>query len=221
METLTVFTVAYNTPYERLAQYQTPADMPPCPDAGCICVWGWAANGCGEPNIYFHPYRCKIANATSKKVVGKAQVAQWCLEDPTQCVAGPKQLIIYNEATGNNYNGYSTHGPPGYNMKMGFHDGAQNDIFVDGTGSSLSPANSSNHNATQSPATGNPNATLNDPLTPPSQSSNPPNAGTFQTNPGTVPGLSSSTHPKQFLYKGAQNLFIRLFIIFLDCYFVY
>jgi hypothetical protein len=35
---LTVFTVAPNTPWERIAKYKVPAQMPACPPAGCICV---------------------------------------------------------------------------------------------------------------------------------------------------------------------------------------
>ncbi|KAG8798378.1 hypothetical protein FRC18_008675, partial [Serendipita sp. 400] len=59
MENLVTFTVRYHTPWKLLTTYDVPAGMPPCPDGGCICVWGWVASHCGEPNMYFLPYRCK------------------------------------------------------------------------------------------------------------------------------------------------------------------
>ncbi|KAF4590249.1 hypothetical protein EYR38_009547 [Pleurotus pulmonarius] len=42
-ENLVIFTVAYNTPWRRIATYSVPAAMPACPPEGCICGWGWVS----------------------------------------------------------------------------------------------------------------------------------------------------------------------------------
>jgi hypothetical protein len=39
-ENLVVFTVKYNTPWQRLTSYDVPKDLPPCPEGGCTCAWG-------------------------------------------------------------------------------------------------------------------------------------------------------------------------------------
>ena len=38
LDDLVVFTVAPNTPYKVTTSYDVPADMPACPDGGCICA---------------------------------------------------------------------------------------------------------------------------------------------------------------------------------------
>jgi len=43
-----VISVAAQTPWYRLTQYDIPADLPACSD--CICAWAWIPNGCGTPN---------------------------------------------------------------------------------------------------------------------------------------------------------------------------
>jgi hypothetical protein len=37
---LVVFTVRYNTPWQRVTSYNVPKDLPPCPAGGCTCAWG-------------------------------------------------------------------------------------------------------------------------------------------------------------------------------------
>ncbi|KAJ7718950.1 hypothetical protein DFH07DRAFT_859755 [Mycena maculata] len=153
---LAVFTVAYNTPWKRLTTYDVPADMPACPDGGCICAWGWIPNGCGQPNMYNLPYRCKVTGATSTKAIGTPQPAVWCEDDASACVTGPKQLLYWNQLEGNNIevSGYDASGAPkspAYNAKCGFADGAQNDIFT-GAGTESS-GSSSESAATKSAAT--------------------------------------------------------------------
>jgi hypothetical protein len=39
-ENLVVFTVRYNTPWQRVTSYDVPKDLPPCPAGGCTCAWG-------------------------------------------------------------------------------------------------------------------------------------------------------------------------------------
>ncbi|KAG8856696.1 hypothetical protein FRB91_000401 [Serendipita sp. 411] len=128
MENLVTFTVRYHTPWKLLTTYDVPAGMPPCPAGGCICVWGWVASHCGQPNMYFLPYRCKVTGNTGTRRIAQPKPATYCEGDQTKCVRGAKQPIIWNQAEGSNL--ITTPGQlPGYNMKLGFADGAQNDIF--------------------------------------------------------------------------------------------
>ncbi|PVG03262.1 hypothetical protein CPB86DRAFT_695511 [Serendipita vermifera] len=127
-EKLVVFTVVYHTPFKLLATYQVPAALPACPEEGCHCVWGWVPNHCGEPNMYMMPHKCKVTGATSTTPLAPAVPPQWCDDDETQCVQGPKQMIFWNQQDGNNVvtTGTQRDGDwksPGYNMKMGFREG--------------------------------------------------------------------------------------------------
>ncbi len=85
----------------------------------------------GEPNMYMQNFRCRVTNTSSTKKLGQGQVPVPCRDDPSKCVTGPKQMIAWNQAEGNNVGniGFS----PAYNMRLGYHPGAQNDIFVDST----------------------------------------------------------------------------------------
>ncbi|KDQ25667.1 hypothetical protein PLEOSDRAFT_1045409 [Pleurotus ostreatus PC15] len=130
-ENLVIFTVAYNTPWRRVATYSVPAAMPACPPDGCICGWGWVPNGCGEPNMYMLPYRCTVTNVspTSSLRLAPAQPGVWCEDDPSKCTRGAKQMIFWNQAEGNNIevSGSDLSGhprSPAYNAKLGFADGA-------------------------------------------------------------------------------------------------
>ncbi|KAK1720410.1 uncharacterized protein BDZ83DRAFT_784844 [Colletotrichum acutatum] len=77
---------------------------------------------------YMENFRCNVTSAVSPKQLGIAKPPVACRDDSKKCVAGPKQMIAWNQAEGNNVPdvGYS----PGYNARMGFKPGAQNDIFV-------------------------------------------------------------------------------------------
>ncbi|KDQ07356.1 hypothetical protein BOTBODRAFT_180784 [Botryobasidium botryosum FD-172 SS1] len=133
-ENLVVFSVRYNTPYKRIVSYDVPAELPACPAAGCICAWGWVPNGCGEPNMYMGGYRCRVTNAKNTKPVATAKPPVWCEGNPGACTQGAKQMVFWQQLEGNNVvlSGNQADGQaksPGYNMKMGFKDGAQRDIF--------------------------------------------------------------------------------------------
>ncbi|RDB14866.1 hypothetical protein Hypma_016410 [Hypsizygus marmoreus] len=132
-ENLVVFTVLYNTPWKRIATYSVP-NLPACPSGGCICAWGWVANGCGEPNMYMLPYRCKVTGTTGNAAVAPGIPPVWCEDDPSRCTKGPRQLIYWNQLEGNNIvvSGQDLAGDPrspAYNTKLGFANGAQTDIF--------------------------------------------------------------------------------------------
>ncbi|KIK64418.1 hypothetical protein GYMLUDRAFT_161211 [Collybiopsis luxurians FD-317 M1] len=137
-ENLVVISVAYNTPFKRLATYYIPAGLPLCPEEGCICAWGWIPNGCGERNMYHEAIRCKVAGNTGTKPIGKPRPPVWCEDDPDSCIKGPKQMLYWNQASGNNIvvdPTYDLSGvelkSPAYNVKCGFANGAQNDVFDD------------------------------------------------------------------------------------------
>ncbi|KAK1702107.1 hypothetical protein BDP67DRAFT_280793 [Colletotrichum lupini] len=117
--------ISESTPWKRVASYQVP-DLPACPVGGCYCAWLWIPDGCGQPNMYMQNFKCNVTNAVSTKRLGIAKPPVACRDDSRKCVAGPKQLIAWNQAEGNNVQdvGYS----PGYNARMGFKPGAQNDI---------------------------------------------------------------------------------------------
>lgn len=134
-ENLAVFSVRYHTPWKRITSYDVPANMPACPAGGCICAWGWVPNGCGEPNMYMAGYKCKVTGARSTTPIATAKPPVWCEDDTSKCVKGAKQMIYWHQMEGNNIEvqGYDLSGhpkSPGYNNKLGFSDGAQNDIFA-------------------------------------------------------------------------------------------
>ncbi|KAF5317338.1 hypothetical protein D9611_003559 [Ephemerocybe angulata] len=134
-ENLVVFTVLYHTPWHRVAEYKVP-DLPACPPGGCHCAWGWVANGCGMPNMYMQPLRCKVVGQTGSKEVAPGKPPVWCEDDPSRCVSGPKQMVFWHQLEGNNVDvsGFDLSGrarSPAYNNKMGFSEGAQTDIFLD------------------------------------------------------------------------------------------
>lgn len=73
-------------------------------------------------------FKCEITGATSSIPLGTPKPPVWCEDDPSKCVTGPKQIMIWNQAEGNNIyvDGYDLHGShksPAYNAKCGFKDG--------------------------------------------------------------------------------------------------
>ncbi|KAH6917100.1 hypothetical protein BKA70DRAFT_322486 [Coprinopsis sp. MPI-PUGE-AT-0042] len=126
-ENLVVFTALYNTPWRRIAEYRVP-QLPACPPGGCHCVWGWVPEGCGEPNMYMQPLKCKVVGRTGSRAVAPAVPPRWCEGNSSACVMGSKQMIFWNQLEGNNITP-----PPGrtptYGKRLGFNNGAQSDIF--------------------------------------------------------------------------------------------
>ncbi|KAF9047830.1 hypothetical protein BJ165DRAFT_1124076 [Panaeolus papilionaceus] len=135
-DNLVVFTVLYNTPWQRLATYSVP-NLPACPEpGGCICAWGWVPNGCGEPNMYMEGFKCRVTGMTGNSSVTQGVPPVWCEDEPDKCVKGAKQMVYWNQLEGNNVvvDGVDSTGSPkspSYNDKMGFKNGAQTDIFME------------------------------------------------------------------------------------------
>jgi uncharacterized Zn-binding protein involved in type VI secretion len=146
-DNLVVFTLAHNTPWKRVVTYEVPAKMPACPEEGCICAFGWVPNGCGLANMYMAGFKCKVTGSTSTTALAKPNPPVWCEGDPSSCTKGPKQFISWHQAQNNNIevDGLDSHGDrksPAYNLKLGFANGAQNDIFADSDGTPAEvPAN--------------------------------------------------------------------------------
>ena len=95
--------------------------------------------------MYMQNFKCHVTGATSTKRLATARPAVFCADDQTKCQGGAKQMIAWNrqcsvprkfeirsniiaEAEGNNIQ-VPAGVAPGYNSKMGFAPGAQNDIF--------------------------------------------------------------------------------------------
>ncbi|KAK3399535.1 hypothetical protein B0T20DRAFT_200319 [Sordaria brevicollis] len=128
LDNLVVFTTLEHTPFRRLATYQVPKDLPPCPPGGCYCAWLWVPKGCGEPNMYMQNYKCQVTGSTSTKRVSTPKPPVYCGDDSSKCVKGAKQMIAWHQLDGNNI--VTAPGVfPGYNPTTGYTVGAQNDIF--------------------------------------------------------------------------------------------
>ncbi|KAJ3795973.1 hypothetical protein GGU11DRAFT_727711 [Lentinula aff. detonsa] len=86
---------------------------------------------CGQPNMYFSASRCQVSgNTDSSKSLGSPKPAAWCEGNSTACVKGPKQMLYWHQASGNNIevSGYDLSGEPkspAYNAKCGFADGGR------------------------------------------------------------------------------------------------
>ncbi|KAJ6460359.1 hypothetical protein C8R47DRAFT_1242837 [Mycena vitilis] len=133
-ENLVVFSILYHTPWKRVVNYPVP-NLPACPPDGCICAWGWVPNGCGEPNMYMHGLRCKVTGEPGTTALASAVPPNWCEDSPANCTTGARQMIYWNQLDGNNIvvSGNDLSGSPkspAYNSVLGFHEGAQHDIFV-------------------------------------------------------------------------------------------
>jgi hypothetical protein len=83
--------------------------------------------GCGEPNMYMQGHKCIVTGSNSTRQLAVARPAVYCEDDRSKCVNGAKQMIFYNQLDGNNV--VNPPKMPIYNTRMGFSEGAQNDIF--------------------------------------------------------------------------------------------
>ncbi|KAG5640954.1 hypothetical protein DXG03_006538 [Asterophora parasitica] len=193
-DNLVVFSVRYHTPWLRLTTYDVPQNLPACPPGGCICAWGWVPNGCGEPNMYHQGFKCQVTGATSVTPLAAPKPPVWCEDNPANCVQGAKQMIYWNQQTGNNIqvDGFDLHGQnksPAYNSKLGFADGAQNDIFA-GPPSNGQPANAAAPpppppTSTAAPPPPPPTSTAAPPPPPPTTTAAPPPPTTTAAPPAT------------------------------------
>lgn len=87
------FFLCRSTPWKRVVNYDVPKAMPPCPQGGCICAWGWVPNHCGQPNMYMQPFKCMVTGATSTTPIAPPKPPVWCEGNPSACTKGSKQMV--------------------------------------------------------------------------------------------------------------------------------
>ena len=65
-----VISVNYTCPWKKDVDFQIPSDLPPCPEGGCHCLWGWVHNSdSGSEQMYSVGYRCNITGATGTQPI--------------------------------------------------------------------------------------------------------------------------------------------------------
>ncbi|EIN04012.1 hypothetical protein PUNSTDRAFT_108851 [Punctularia strigosozonata HHB-11173 SS5] len=160
-EDLAVFSVNQTCVWTRFTDFQIPAEMPACPEGGCICTWNWIHSpDSGSAQMFLTPFRCKVTGATSSKAIMTPQLARRCGADPangvteatpSNCTVGAKQALYWWQTERvNMFEGQ--YSPPFYNDLYDFKDGAQNDIFGDSDVAAAAPSSSSQKAATTSSA---------------------------------------------------------------------
>ncbi|PLB51504.1 hypothetical protein P170DRAFT_443704 [Aspergillus steynii IBT 23096] len=127
MENLAVFSVLEHSPWKRLATYEVP-DLPACPPDGCTCAWLWVPIGCGQPNMYMQGFKCNVTGSKSSKKVGSAQPPIYCADDASKCAKGAKQMIAWNQKSGDNVQAPDG-STPTYSESWGWQAGPQHDIL--------------------------------------------------------------------------------------------
>ncbi|KAF7553057.1 hypothetical protein G7Z17_g3923 [Cylindrodendrum hubeiense] len=120
MENLVVVSIAGETPFERVANYEIP-DLAAC--ESCICVTGWVPDGFGQQNMYMAAHKCRIVNTTGGKTPKTPSLV------PGPGVVGPKQMIGAFQKSGNNVEWTAGQQVPTYSSRMGYMNDAQTDIF--------------------------------------------------------------------------------------------
>ncbi|PSR74247.1 hypothetical protein PHLCEN_2v9991 [Hermanssonia centrifuga] len=161
-EDFTVFSVNQTCVWTRFTDFQVPAQMPPCPEGGCICAWFWihSPDSGGEQN-YMNGFRCNVTGSTSSVALAEPQVARRCGADPANgkmqaapgnCTYGAKQPFYWFQQERNNmFEG--TYAPPRYLDMYNFKDGSQDDIFQDSYPNGL-PVPSPNSTVVPTPVLG-------------------------------------------------------------------
>ncbi|WWC61848.1 uncharacterized protein I303_104433 [Kwoniella dejecticola CBS 10117] len=148
-EDFAVISVNYTCPWFKDVDFQIPADLPPCPEGGCHCMWGWihAADAGSEQN-YFLGYRCNITGATGVTPIPPPKTANKCNypTDTSNCTVGAKQPHYWYQNERNN-NPQGEYDPPFYNNEYGFINGAQTDLFASVGGAEVGTGTSSNATA--------------------------------------------------------------------------
>ncbi|WWD17327.1 hypothetical protein CI109_101767 [Kwoniella shandongensis] len=187
-EDFTVITVNYTCPWFKHVDFQIPDDLPPCPEGGCHCMWGWVhAADAGSEQMYFNGYRCNVSGATGTTPIPQAKTANKCHypEDKTNCTVGAKQPHYWYQTEGNN-NPQGTYDPPFYNGDYGFINGAQTDLFAALGGVTESSSASSVAASTAAPA---PTVTASSTTT----TSIPADTATSSATTGTATTLQTSS----------------------------
>ncbi|CAI6099870.1 unnamed protein product [Clonostachys chloroleuca] len=192
MDNLVVVSIASETPFERLANYEIP-DLAAC--QSCICVTGWVPDGYGQQNMYMAAHKCRIVNANggkTPKIPSKV---------PGAGVTGAKQMIAAFQKSGNNIEYKQGDKVPTYSTRMGYLEEAQTDIFGDDS-------------TNDSPSVPSPSSSTA--VTPASTFSTETRTSTPATSTATAPtatqtgvGCSSSKHRRNLNRRNLQRAAIR------------
>ena len=51
---------------------------------------------CGIQNVYLQPFRCHVTGSKSTKGLGVPKAPAWCGDNQSQCVKGPKQVVVWH-----------------------------------------------------------------------------------------------------------------------------
>lgn len=137
-EDFAVISTDYNCPWKRRVDFPIPADLPACPEGGCLCSWGWIHSPMsGSEQMYHLVYRCNVTGATNTRALPSPKTANKC-DYPTStsnCTVGPRQPHYWLQKERNN-NLQDYYDPPYYNGQYGFMNGAQTDLFAGTTSGS-------------------------------------------------------------------------------------
>jgi hypothetical protein len=69
-EDFAVISVNYECPWKKDVDFEIPSDLPPCPEGGCHCLWGWVHNSdSGSEQNYILGYRCNVTGATGTQAI--------------------------------------------------------------------------------------------------------------------------------------------------------
>jgi len=84
--------------------------------------------------MYHQPFKCRVSGSKSNTPVAAPKPPVWCEGNPGGCTKGAKQMVYWNQNSGNNVyvSGWDLNGDPkspAYNSKMGFSDGESSSLF--------------------------------------------------------------------------------------------
>lgn len=73
-EDFTVISTNYTCPWFKNVDFQIPADLPPCPEGGCHCLWGWVhSSNAGAQENYILNYKCQVTGAKGSRALPKRE----------------------------------------------------------------------------------------------------------------------------------------------------
>jgi len=84
--------------------------------------------------MYHQAFKCRVTGSTSNTPLAAPKTPVWCEGNPGACTKGAKQMVYWNQNSGNNVvvTGWDQNGDPkspAYNSKMGFSNGESSLIF--------------------------------------------------------------------------------------------
>lgn len=98
-EDFVVISVNHTAPWLREVGFQIPAGLPPCPEGGCHCLWGWVPDPMNVKQMYSLGYRCNVTGETGTEYPARPQVARKCFFDKNNCTSGAKQVCLRRGAS--------------------------------------------------------------------------------------------------------------------------